>query len=613
MRIKGLIFLVVVIAIVVVLGLLFTDRWLETRLERLGTGIVGAKVEIDHLDVSLLGLHMRWDSLQVTDPKQTMKNMLTTGETGFDLQMMPLLSKKVIIDDIMATNVTSGTDRTTDGKIEKKPKKKEKKPNVITKTIDRLQDEVKAAPAWNIADFSQKVNADSILKIMNITSPDKIDSLRSVLSNTYQTWDSTFQAVNWQGDLQYLESRVTSIDPASIQTVDGLQTALRTLDTVNQKVDSLETVVIQAKREFQSDLDSTRYLVGQVDDWIAADYQNALAKAKLPDLGAENIAQFIFGGKVVSQATQVLNLVNTAREYSAKFKSDKPKKENPPRLKGQTIYFTAQQKLPSFWIKKVSLSGHTTRGLKISGELLNVVSQQKVIGVPTTFAVGGERGDGASLDINGELNYLGESPSEQISFKMAGMPMNQVRLSESALFPRSIEKGRGMLDWRLKIGGDQLIGNLDLEADRLDFEFAEVSGDKMDETIRRIFTSLNRIDLQASLQSTDEKTEFGLNSNIDDVFANELKNIVGEEIAAARERIENEVDSRVSEKKAEFDAYVAEKTESLEQKMNELQELIDTQKQMIEDKKQELEERIEEEKSNLKEEAKDKLKGLFDN
>ncbi|MEJ2054114.1 MAG: hypothetical protein P8X42_09365, partial [Calditrichaceae bacterium] len=63
-RWKGIIFIIVLVLIFVVLSFIFTDRWLEGKLEDTGSAIVGAKVEIDNLDVSLLSLEIGWDRLQ---------------------------------------------------------------------------------------------------------------------------------------------------------------------------------------------------------------------------------------------------------------------------------------------------------------------------------------------------------------------------------------------------------------------------------------------------------------------------------------------------------------------------------------------------------------------
>ncbi|MBN1482914.1 TIGR03545 family protein [candidate division KSB1 bacterium] len=617
MRWKGLIFLAVLIGIVVALGLLLTDKWLEKRLESVGTAIVGAKVEIDRLDFSIFGLHMRWDSLQVTNPKNTMKNMLTTGRTNFDLEFAPLLKKKVIIDNIEMTNVTSGTERTTDGKVEKKVRKKERKPNFITKTIDRLEADVAAAPAWQLDDLSKKVNVDSILKFLNITSPQKIDSLQKNLAITYNYWDSTFAVVDWENDLTYFKSRVTAINPGQLQTLDGLQSAYTTLNQIDDKVDSLETFVTDARSKLTTDLNETKTRIGQVDDWIKNDYKNALAQAKLPTINKENIAQFIFGAKVVAQATQILGTVNTVRDYAEKFKSDKPKKEKPPRLKGQTIYFTRQQSLPNFWIKNINLSGHTTRGLQIGGELKHLVSNQTLIGEPTTFDIKGERGDGANLNFYGEFNYLGESPVEKFALNMGAMPLNNVKLSDSPLLPNKIEKGLGDLKASLHVGGESLNSEVSFVANKLNFDFGENPSEKLvDKTVRKILSSASTVDLDVSLKSSDERTVLGLDSNLDELFARELQKIVGEELQAARDKIEAEVQKQVTKYKNEFDTYVARQTESLEAQMKKYEDLLNEQKALIETKKKELEARIEEEKQKaqkgIEEEAKKRLKGLFE-
>ena len=98
-RWKGIIFLGILITLVFVLSFIFTDQWLEHRLEGLGESIVGAKVEIDDLELSITQLIVSWQRLQVADPEQTMQNMIETGNCEFDLEFLPLLSSKIIIED----------------------------------------------------------------------------------------------------------------------------------------------------------------------------------------------------------------------------------------------------------------------------------------------------------------------------------------------------------------------------------------------------------------------------------------------------------------------------------------------------------------------------------
>ena len=75
MRKKGIISLIVVCALFVAALFIFTDVWLERVIEDYGSRAVGAKVEIDGLDVDILSLDFKLKRLQVTHPDHTMKNM----------------------------------------------------------------------------------------------------------------------------------------------------------------------------------------------------------------------------------------------------------------------------------------------------------------------------------------------------------------------------------------------------------------------------------------------------------------------------------------------------------------------------------------------------------
>jgi uncharacterized protein (TIGR03545 family) len=192
-RWKGIIFLAVLAGIFILLTILFTDAWLERQLESLGTNAVGAKVEIDGFDFSFIGLHIKWERLQVTNPKKTMKNIIDTGHCEFNMEFWPLLSKKVIIENVQVSDLRSDTDRATDGKIIKKKKieeeKKPAKPGVVSKTLDKLTDEMAKAPAFQLKTLTTKVNLDSILKILDFKTPGRVDSLKTDLTTRYASWE----------------------------------------------------------------------------------------------------------------------------------------------------------------------------------------------------------------------------------------------------------------------------------------------------------------------------------------------------------------------------------------------------------------------------------------
>ncbi|HPG42023.1 MAG TPA: TIGR03545 family protein [bacterium] len=617
MRWKGIITLLVLAGLFIAASLIFTDTWLEKKLEKTGSDIMGARVELNRLDVSLIGLHVRWDSLQVTDAKDTWKNILTTGRSEFDMDFLPLLRKKVLIQNVQLSNITSGTARTTDGKWEKKVKvKKESKPNIFTKTIDRLEQQVAQAPVWDLKQLGKKVNLDSIITILQVKSPAKIDSLFNDINSRYTHWEDTFKKVNPEADFQRIETQIKAIEPAKIKSIEELQASLKTVNTVKADLDSLKKFVTSSKTGLKADLDYSSTNFKMVEDWIKEDYARVQDMAKLPDLNAQNIGKFIFGAQVVNKVNRVLAVTGQVREYSNRLKSDKPKKEKPPRLKGQFIHFSSKGRYPDFWMKKALISGSTLQGLSFSGQVTDIVSEQKFIGKPTLVEINGSRSDGAALHLGGEFNYLESEPRETYKLDLIGMPMNNIKISESPLAPGKLTKGKGQLNSAMTISGDHISGNINFIADALQFEMNKTQDlNKLEKTLQSVYETTSMIDFNAGWVSNNDDTRFTLNSNLDDLITAKFKSILSAEINEAKTKLQAEVNKRVAKHKAEITKLVDEKTRMLSTQMQSYEDKLNSYTQQAENRKKEIEARIEQEKdkqkNKLKDQTKDKLKGVL--
>ena len=110
---------VVVTAIVSVFWFLIIDRVIEHYIEKAGTSMVGAKVELDKADLSLFPLGLTLTRLQVTDPSSPMRNALEAGRIAFLMDGVNLLLSKVTIDEMSVEGVRFNTPRESSGAIEK--------------------------------------------------------------------------------------------------------------------------------------------------------------------------------------------------------------------------------------------------------------------------------------------------------------------------------------------------------------------------------------------------------------------------------------------------------------------------------------------------------------
>jgi uncharacterized protein (TIGR03545 family) len=632
-RWKGLILIAILIGIFIILSLIFTDRWLENKLENIGTSIVGAKVEIDALDFSFYGLHFRWKRLQVTNPGNTWKNMIETGKCEFNMEFWPLLSKKVIIENIQLSNFRTGTDRTSDGKIIKKEKavkeKKKEEPTFISKTIDNLEDKIKAMPQFQLAQYARKMNIDSIIKILDLKTPGKADSLRKALTQKYSDWQTNLKKLELEKEYKTIESKAKSINVNNIKTIENLQSNLKKVEEIRTSVDDLTKVVQNNKRNLLADLKSFKNELQQVDDWIKNDFERAMDMAKIPKIDIQNIGIFIFGKRVITQLNQYLGYANKARYYASKVKSDKPEKEpKPPRMKGQNIYFYNKNARPDFWIQKIDLSGQTEDNIQLAGLATNIVSDQRFIGKTTDIAIKGSKETAATVSLDAIFDYLTDTPAEKFDAQYSGFSIANTKLSDSPFLPNKLAKGKGSVYASLDLIGDRIDSQIKFLAQRLEWDFknAEKPKNKIEEIIQSIVKRIETVDFTARIYGKKDNIKFTLKSNLDEIFIKSIKEIAAKEIEQAKKKLRAEVEKRVEKYKKQVEQLIKEKQDMLQSQIKKYEGELNKKKKMVEDKKKEIEKRIEDEKAKLqkkldqekskaekkiKKEADDQIKKLF--
>lgn len=616
MRWKGVIFLLILAGIIVGLSFLLTDRFFETQIEKLGSRVVGAKVELDGFSFSLFTLHTHWDSLQVTDPNDTWSNIVATGECDFKMALGPLLSKKMIIDKVVIQNAESGVKRSTEGKIELLPKKKKPaKPNILTKTTNKLKDEIEQAPAFNLDQFTRKVNVDSIVAFLEVKSPDKIDSTHKALNDKYTYWDQQLKEQRIQKDLKAIEEKAKTIKLDEIKDLASLQKSLSTIGQIRVKADSVQAFSKRTKNGLKTDLESGQKAMRQMDDWIKADYASAMSKAHLPDINAQNIGKLIFGKQIVKKFNQLLNITQTVRTYSAKLQGGKPKKEKPPRFKGQDIHFGKKKELPQYWIKHVDLSGNAFH-IDLQGTLDHLVSNQKQIGQPTTLKLNGTKADGAGLNINALFNYLDSLPQENYTVTLKGMPLSGVELSDSPLMPYEVKQGKGALSANIDFKKDSFEGSIGFIASQIKFDYGNTKPkNDAERIIRSVLDGTSTVRFDARLKGKGDDLKFTVDSNLDNLISAKLKSILSGEVESAKKQLMTEVDKRVDPYKRKMESLISEKQDQLQKQMNSLQKQADEKLKYAQDKKKEIEKRIEDEKkkqqNKVEDAIKDKLEDIF--
>ena len=109
LRWQGLVVFAVIAMLLSLFWFFAVDLLVKRSIEKTGTRIVGAKVEMAKADVHLIPLGITLKSLQVTNPDEPMSNAVEVGRIEFSLDSLNLFRHKVIIDTMAMKDVRFNT------------------------------------------------------------------------------------------------------------------------------------------------------------------------------------------------------------------------------------------------------------------------------------------------------------------------------------------------------------------------------------------------------------------------------------------------------------------------------------------------------------------------
>jgi len=619
MRTKGIIFLLVLAIIIVVLSLIFTDNWLEDQMEKIGSKMVGARVEFDGLDFSLFSLKLSWDKLQVANPENVWENSFESGFTGFNLAFAPLLKKKFVVENVQMSDVAFNTERTTDGSLSdkwkrKKEEKEKKEPPKFIKDIELgIKKEMKLMPVMNLDQYTKDINVDSLLAMIDLQTPHKVDSLQQFYNQKYAEWDQRIENLPDQQDIKELEAQVKSLDINNIKSVQDAEQALAAIKTVVDKANGYKKQYDDIQLAINNDTRMVQNLSGEVTSWIDHDKKKVLSYAKLPELSMENIGKIVFGTQVIDKVNKVVGYIGKGKTILDKLKKDgKPKKE--PRARGQNIPYPLKpgSVYPSFWIQKIEFSGKNENGFMFSGVVTNITSDQKLINVPTVLTAQAIREDDAQLDVELIFDYRLEQSEEKLEVIMSNLPMKNMKLSDTPLLPSKIESGTAKVNATMVLHRPDFNTNVDFIAENVVFAHSE-KNNNMDARLVRISknlaASITTIDFQAKLwQKNEQPLKFSLTSNLDRLLTNAAKDVFQQELDLAKQELRAKVDKELKKYKDQLN-------EEVQKQQRKLQVMFDEQKSRFNKEFEVLEDLIGDDEDILgdvlKNQAKDLLDDLF--
>jgi uncharacterized protein (TIGR03545 family) len=616
MRKKFVYYVLIPVVILSVVVYFFIDRWVESGLESAGEAAVGAKVEIDHLRLTINPIAVEFQRLQVANPNDVWKNLFETGKVRFSLNFGQLLRGKYIIETMEVNDVVLGTKRATSGYIPKPPEppKDPKNPSMSDQMKTLVASKMSDAPIFDLNLLRKQFKIDSLLNYKNLKSVQHFDTLKAQVLEASKQWDRTIADVEKsKQQLKDAEATIRSIDVAKIQKIDDALALIDKVDKTYKTVQDLNATFVTRKTAVSDNVTMLYASAKLAPAVLKSDYDGVMALAKIPDLSTSGLTRLLLGRKIFAEADKYMYWVDKAKTAIPKY-FPKPDVEYPKRFKGQNIDFPSNKAYPKFWIRNIALSGGEDRKqdpefIYGKGQVKNITNNQRITGVPLTIALAGTKGQTHAITFNAMFDRTKDVSHDLYQATLSGMPSGDFEIGQKDFLPGKITNMTTDLAAKVDVPGTGFDGVVGADFKNMSLVFDAPSRNDVERIVRSILESVHGFHLEVRFWNTDGNLDVALSTDLDTQIAARTKQVIGEEVAKLEREVRAKVDEKIAEKRKEFEKIYEQKKQEVEGRIKEYETLINEKIAMAEAKKKELQDRVEAEKTKQINDAKKKVEG----
>ena len=568
-RWKAVVPLALFLAVIVAAWLLFADREGHLAVERSGTAVLGARVDVRALHISLLRGNVTIAGLVAASPFDSLENLLEADELVADLDLLPLLEKKVVIDRLAATGLRFGTPRTTSGFV------RGSNPTslVMANVRSWAAQPALQVPVLQLA--TGKLSIDS-LDPRRLQTVQAAESLAARADSSRKAWADALVSLDVQGTADSANAFARQLQGAKPTDLRLINDARKMVDRVKQTRDRL-TMLERGVRAGTGTLDQGLTALHAARQ---RDYAFAQSLVKLPPIDASVIGWVLFGPAAVHKFQRALYYTQLSRAYMPP--GLLPRAQPGPtraRRSGTTVEFPREHRLPGFLLRDAELSfqlGTDSAGpRRYAGRLRGLTSAPALYGRPTTLEA-----TAPAVSIEAQFDHVRATPRDIAGGRARDVALPAIRLPS---LPIRLAPGRGDVSLGFALYGDSIRGRWHVTAPTAAWERdSGTAGGQAADLVWRVLSGIGQLDLTAELGGTIGNPSLHVRSNLDQAVSDQLRALVGEEVAAAEARVRAQVDRFADAQVAPVRAQIAQVTAEVTDRLQQQRQLLDAAQQQLE-------------------------------
>lgn len=558
-----------------VLGIWGLSWGVKMAVEKTGTSIVGARVNLDQARVNLWTLSARLNRLQVTNPEEPMTNALEVGSLRLHLRLKPLFWKRFVIEEAALEGLRFNTPRRTSGALPH--------PNATPSKPSWVGEQAQAVGEAAVENVKQHFDPDRWVSEDQLASLKKVRAEQERLTQLYGDWQSRLNTLDVAALKTEGETLLADLKAYKPSGLEGLKTGAELAQRVKgfeKKATGVVNTAQDLKKDLQDQVRQTRQSLKEIDRLRKEDIRRLVDKAK-GELSLGSASSALLGDTWAERLKIGLSWAKKAKALAAASKGPPP--PTPSKRQGVDIPFPLRQSFPRFHLVKATLSGEAPGELAFTGTLSDVSSDPALVGRPTVLILQGEKAPRrASLKFQG--NFARDPSVLTLEAQASGWPVSGRKLASVKGRALTLAGGTARADLKATLTGDILRGQG--EATVADLAFAPLAQGPADRWIQLLDRSLARmreLQLAGELGGTTEHPSLRAKSNLDTALRDAAEAGLQEALAEAQGQVEKKVDALLQDKRQALDSLLKEKSAGLEKSLGLKSGELDEARQKLKD------------------------------
>jgi len=590
----------------------FFDHNLRKGLEWAGYKGVGAEVNIANLETSFFKASLRVQGIEITDAEKPAQNSIEIGDVRWGMSWDALLRGKVLVNEAVIENIQFATARKSPGKVAPPEPPAKPGPSAVAQEAERLKEEALAKAQEEYAnnmlgDLAAILGgADANAQLGKIegtlNSKKRAQEVEADIKTKQKLWDEKLKTLPQGKDLQALNDRLNKVKTKDFKTPQELQASLQEIDAIAKQGDAYYKQVNSTGQELDKDLKGLEANVRELDGLVKADIKSLETRFKIPSINTKDLTRALFNkylGKYMAKINRYRAMAEKylPPKYADRLSGKKAAPAEPdevplqphPREKGVTYEFGRKNSYPLVWIKKAAISsqaGMSAKAGNIRGQILDITTNQALIGRPTVATLEGDFPADQIKDLLLKLVLDNTKEDSLITYKMSvgSYPIAGADLVDSTDVKIALKNATGKLniDGELKALRDFKM-NLNNQLTTASFDVSAKDGN-IDSILKNTFAELPMITLTGDASGYLPSISFNVTSNVGSELEKGLRKQVEAKIAEAKKQIEEYVNKEIGKTRESIDKQIKQLRAQLDGEVKKAQAQLDSQKKQAEAK-----------------------------